>query len=94
MSSAPMLGQMHVPASADAARMTVEVEPNAGRLAPDPVTECLLQRIAEAYRCYHQVDSTRTQARDGQRRLRLVGRFGTELEPRGRYVSIDLEDFQ
>jgi hypothetical protein len=94
MSSAPMLGRMQVPVSADPAQVTVELDRQPRRRAPDRETERLLQCIAAAYRSYHQADPTWTQTRRGDRRLRLVGRLGTELAPSARYISIDLEDFQ
>jgi hypothetical protein len=94
MSSAPMLGRMQVPVSADPAQLTVEVDQRPRRRAPDRETERLLRCIAAAYRSYHQADSTWTQTRYGEPRLRLVGNFGSELRPTRRYVSLDLEDFQ
>lgn len=94
MNSAVLLGRMQVPVSADPARLTVEVKRQVGRFSRDRRTEQLLQCIAEAYRSYHQADSTWTHTRYGQRRLRLLGAFGSELRPTRRYVSVDLEDLQ
>jgi hypothetical protein len=95
MSSAPMLGSLQISASSDSAQSTVEVRREPKRRLRDRQTEMLFRCIAAAYRSYHPAyDSRWVQDREGVRRLRLVGRFGTEAAPNRRYVSIDLEDFQ
>jgi hypothetical protein len=95
MSSAPMLGSLQISTSSDSAQSTVEVRREPQRRLRDRQTELLFQCIAAAYRSYHPAfDSRWAQDREGTRRLRLVGRFGTELAPNKRYVSVDLEDFQ
>jgi hypothetical protein len=94
MSSVPMFASLNVSVSADSARLTVDVGRRAARRIVDPESKLLLECIAAAYRSYHQADAKWTQTRPGERRLRLVGKFGTEAVPRGSYISVDLDDFQ
>jgi hypothetical protein len=94
MSSAPMLGSLCVPVSANTASVTVNVRRHAQRRLPDHNADLLLECIAAAYRSYHQADSPWAETRLGERRVRLIGRFGSQEPPREQYISIDLEDFQ
>ncbi len=90
-----VLGSFQVPASANPAQRTVAVErdPLGRRHGAD--TDILLRCIAEAYRSYHSgpYDTQWAPERFGAR-LRLIGKLGSELSPRRRYVSLDLEDFE
>jgi len=88
----PML--MRVPASADAAQSQMGVvEPRSAR-ARDEDSDFLYRCIEAAYRFYHQADSYHVVDREGRKRLRLAGPIGSDKGPRGRYISVDLEDFQ
>ena len=96
-STAAVRGTLQIPMSSDSAQKSVRVESEVRRRRGDLELGDLLRRIAEAYQSYHvepSVDSIWVEARGGQRRLRLIGRLGTEAKPQRRYLSVDLEEFQ
>jgi hypothetical protein len=89
-------GSFLVPVSADSAERTVEVKRKTVLRRGDRETEDLYNMIAELYRSYHtdEHESLWVSSRKGEIRLRLIGRNRSELPPKRKYVSVDLEDFE